>query len=612
MTYVMYILAALLVFDALRMRGRVGALTTLARTPSDDPATHIAIAAPGVTVDDATLRAASAHMRAAKLDVLDLVPRDLPAIRAMTLAQLVDPPKYRGDRMQPGRTAGHALILSRELATRAQAPGWSDTSPTSDDRRAGLDAQARAADTVAFTRLAVRLKHYGAADLAIAPGEHARPVDVGARFQVLRILLGPTTTLALIALPIMLALLALGCWLAPTAGYVAAGAWSLQPLIGLAGTRLAPRDLIVATLFRAPLELILLLRTVFGRRPNDDASSRRAAYDAEMARGTERLLDARRDTCPICSSPDLAVHLRHGDLFQHKPGRFTLERCRGCGHIFQNPRLSIDGLAFYYRDFYDGLGEDGMEFVFGYGVDPYLQRARMVKAAELAPKRWLDIGAGHGHFCMAARAELPGTTFDGLDFGDSIAEAERRGWVDTAYRGMFPELAKDFAGRYDALSMSHYLEHTLDPRAEIDAAATALAPGGCLLIEVPDPEFWLGRALGRWWLPWFQPQHQHLLSTTNLDKLLRERGFEPAVWHRGAAHQKVDFFFAAYLLLDRIAPQPHLPWRWRGGAGAAWRVIAWTLGSPLIFGGIVIDNLIGPLLRRAKVSNTYRVLAIRR
>src|SRR5439155_15722535 len=98
---------------------------------------------------------------------------------------------------------------------------------------------------------------------------------------------------------------------------------------------------------------------------------------------------------------------------------------------------------------------------------------------------------------------------------------------------------------YDAISMSHYLEHTRDPRLELDAARTALAPAGCLMIEVPDPEYPLGRVLRRYWLPWFQPQHQHLLSVKNLDRLLRERGFEPVAWHRGRAHQKVDFFFAA-------------------------------------------------------------------
>jgi len=410
----------------------------------------------------------------------------------------------------------------------------------------------------------------------------------------------------------VLILLAVGCAVSPTAGLVALAAWHLQPLIGLAGTSLAPRDLIVATLFRLPLELVLLARTVFGRRETSEAAALRTGYSKDLAAGVDHLLEPRRADCPLCGGTDLVVARRHGDLLQHKPGTFTLERCKGCGHVFQNPRLSLDGLGFYYRDFYDGLGEDGMEFVFGYGVDPYLARARMVKATGAAPARWLDIGAGHGHFCMAARGELPTTTFDGLDFGDSIVEAERRGWVTTAYRGLFPDRAAELAGKYDAVSMSHYLEHTRDPKLEIDAARTVLSDGGCLLIEVPDPEFALGRVLGKYWLPWFQPQHQHLLSVGNLEKLLRARGFTPVTWHRGAAHQKVDFFFAAYLLLDRIAPSPFLPWRWKGMPGAVWRVTAWGLGWPVIILGICIDNLIGPFLSRAKVSNTYRVLAVKR
>ena len=82
----------------------------------------------------------------------------------------------------------------------------------------------------------------------------------------------------------------------------------------------------------------------------------RPYYQAELADGVERFLEPRRNTCPWCGSEDLSVRLRTGDLIQRKPGRFTLEQCGACGHIFQNPRLTPAGLDFYYRDFYDGLG----------------------------------------------------------------------------------------------------------------------------------------------------------------------------------------------------------------------------------------------------------------
>jgi SAM-dependent methyltransferase len=583
MTYVLYALAAILLLDTLRMRARAGKLAVLA--PSDEPASHRVIAAPGVTIDEATHRAASAFARANQLDVLDIVPRDLPTIRAMTLLQLVDSPKYRADRIGAGRTAGHAILVSDELASRAEIPA-----PT---------------DDVAFTRLAVRLKRYGRGDVAIAPTASARPADLRQRFEILRAMIGPMTGLALAMLPGMWLLLGVGIWLRPVPGLVALGAWHVQPLLALAGTKLRARDLPLVFIFRMPIELWLYFGTVFGR-PRDAGST--ADYDQLIASGTERFYEPRRTTCPLCTSNDLVVHLRNSDLLQRKPGVFTLERCRACEHVFQNPRLSLAGLDFYYKDFYDGIGEEGLEFIFGFGAQPYHARAKMLRE-HAKPNAWLDVGAGHGHFCIAARDDLPGTRFDGLDLSESIDEAKRRGWVDTAYRGLFPDLASQLAGRYDAISMSHYLEHTLDPRAELAAAHTALAPAGHLLIEVPDPEFFLGRVLGRYWLPWFQPQHLNLVPAKNLERLLREQGFTPIEWHRGAAHQRVDFFFAAWLLLNRLAPSASLPWRKRGVIAGAWHRVVWTLGFGLILTGIVVDNLVGPLFARARVSNTYRVVA---
>ncbi len=309
-------------------------------------------------------------------------------------------------------------------------------------------------------------------------------------------MLGPSTPLALAVLPLLWILIGLGLWLTPTCCLVALGAWQLQPLIALAFTKIHSRDLIPVRCFAcrssstsscARCSAVITLPTPIA------PSTRKLTWRAAPRRSSE----PRRETCPVCEARELVVHLRSHDLLQHKPGRFALERCRGCRHVFQNPRLSLAGLDYYYKDFYDGLGESGMEFIFGFGVRGAVSRthAWMVRDSYGRRRGAGSMSArGHGHFCIAALAELPDTTFDGLDLSESIEEAKRRGWVETAYRGLFPELAPTLAGRYDAISMSHYLEHTLDPRAELEAAHTALAANGCLLIEVPDPEFVLGRA----------------------------------------------------------------------------------------------------------------------
>jgi SAM-dependent methyltransferase len=228
-----------------------------------------------------------------------------------------------------------------------------------------------------------------------------------------------------------------------------------------------------------------------------------------------------------------------------------------------------------------------------------------------APRRWLDVGAGHGHFCLAAREVWPQTELHGLDLSEGVEIGARRGWIDVGIRGLFPDKARELRARYDVVSMSHYLEHTRDPEAEVRAATVALGPGGHLLVEIPDPESRLRHVLRSFWIPWFQPQHQHFLRAAALDAMLRRNGFEPVLWHRGQAHQRVDFVLGALLLLARIAgPRPDLPWRARRGvAGRAWYAFAWTLGFPAIAAAYAFDRMAGPLCSREGWSNTLRVLA---
>jgi hypothetical protein len=69
--------------------------------------------------------------------------------------------------------------------------------------------------------------------------------------------------------------------------------------------------------------------------------------------------------------------------------------------LFQNPRLSLEGLDFYYRNFYDGPGEAAVRPMFAAQREHYLARGRMLQGIA-TPTRWLDVGGGHGDFCHAA------------------------------------------------------------------------------------------------------------------------------------------------------------------------------------------------------------------
>ncbi|WP_181809478.1 class I SAM-dependent methyltransferase [Streptomyces shenzhenensis] len=345
-----------------------------------------------------------------------------------------------------------------------------------------------------------------------------------------------------------------------------------------------------------------------------DIEALRSAYQRDLAEGTDRFFEPPRTTCPWCHSGRLTTRLRTTDLLQHKPGAFVLDRCDDCGHTFQNPRLNDTGLEFYYRDFYDGLGEQKMSGTFGGRTRMYQGRARSMVPHDPTPKNWLDVGTGHGHFCEAAREVLPGTAFDGLDFTDGVELAAREGRVERAYRGAFPDLAPELAARYDVVSMFHYLEHSTDPDRELRAAHEAVRPGGHLLIEVPDPESRYARLLGRWWLPWLQPQHLHFIPVANLRERLTGLGFTVVAEEHAEAHDPVDLLAAVWLALDHTAPHEDAPWLPHppGALQKALRAALLLAGIPALIAGTLLDRFaVRPLSQRLRLANAYRIVARR-
>ncbi|MFD7395436.1 methyltransferase domain-containing protein [Streptomyces virginiae] len=602
------LLLAALGAGTVRARRRLRAVPVLPPTPPAAAGVPRAagwrlLTARGVEPDPATFLAACAYAEGEGLRVLDLLPADLPAERALGLLRLVDPARYRQDRLAAGRGAGFAVLATEEVLARAGVdPGGPRPDP---------------AELLALTR---RLKEYAAdaTGLAIAPGlscgglgEAAGP----ARAAELRAQGLPPGALAAAQLG-GLALLAgvavrQGRW-----GAAAAGLYWLQPSLVLGGRRspLRPAGLGRATAARPLRSLGAGLRTAAaaGRdTPSDGAveAARAAAYREDLAAGIDRFLEPRRADCPWCGSDRLTVQVRVPDLLQGKPGRFTLERCEECRHVFQNPRLSLEGLEFYYRDFYDGRGGEGTGVVFGTQGAAYRGRAEML-LPHADPASWLDVGTGHSHFCNAARAVWPRTRFDGLDMGDGVREAERRGWVETGYLGQFPEFASKLAGQYEVVSMYHYLEHTREPLAELDAAATVLAPGGFLAIELPDPQSRMARFVGPLWLPWFQPQHQHLMPAANLREALADRGFTVVAEEHGPAHQGNDFFGAVALAATRLSPDPDRPW----GPGPTPRArllahVVRVVALPCFAAAVALDTIRSAVARRTDGGNAYRMLA---
>lgn len=589
-----------ILLNGLRLRGRAHVLPALRAAPGGGGEEPELLVAAGVTVDGTVRQAAAAHAAREHLQVLDLVPSDLPADAAFSLLRTVDPATYTTERLAPGRSAGQAVLATREVLRRAAVKPADALAP-----------EALLADIVELKKCAP-----AATGLIAVPGLRAgNPGGRRARLHAAAIPVPASLAAPLIAY----AGLAVGVVANPGWGVAALVAFSLQPYLVFAGSALRPRDLHRAALGRLVWDPVQWLKTAFGplgavaeaerARKRSRIEQGRSAYAADIGGGIGRYFEPRREDCPWCRSPDLAQQMSTPDLHQGKPGRFVLDRCRACGHIFQNPRLTIEGLEFYYRDFYDGAGAHQLEGAFGAQTRTYRERAETLRAYIAAPRTWLDVGTGHGHFCCVARDAWPQATFDGLDMTDGIDEAARRGWVDHGFRGMFPDLAARLAGQYDVVSMSHYLEHTREPFSELEAACAVLRPGGHLLIEVPDPEWPAGGLFKRYWLPWLQPQHQHLVPIGNLKAALTDRGLEVVGEQRDVGRVKFDVTSAAYLLIHPLTRDPDTPWA-PGPPGVGRRLVrvgGLVVAVPLMAVAVIADWVLG--IRRTRHSNAYRVVA---
>ena len=246
--------------------------------------TYRLVTAVGVSVDASTERAAVRHARAHDLDVLDLVPGDLPSGVLQALLLQIDPARYRGDRLAVGRGAGHASVVRAALLDRvatAHPPadgGW------------------RSLDPVAYLELSRRLKRYAptSTDLAVAPALRAVPIEAGWRLPHLRAHAGAAAP-ALAPLPAIGAVLALLAPLVhPVAGGAALAAYLAEPALVARRSSVRPRDVGVGGLLRRPFRAVADAAAPLtagparrSRRPRRAAGGRRPGSPPRVRRGGE-------------------------------------------------------------------------------------------------------------------------------------------------------------------------------------------------------------------------------------------------------------------------------------------------------------------------------------
>lgn len=192
--------------------------------------------------------------------------------------------------------------------------------------------------------------------------------------------------------------------------------------------------------------------------------------------------------CPVCAGEGVllrrlsAAYLADGlhRVFGEAPPAglvphgYGLVRCAVCGLVYADPMTPGDA-AFYawLTGFPKYHAQDRWEWA----------EMKRVLAAVGRPLRLLELGAGKGDL-LAFLAGVPGLTARGIDLSESSVQAARARGLDVRHAALEEVLAAE-AGTYDAVVLSHVLEHVERPRELMQGVMRLLAPGGRVLFSVP-------------------------------------------------------------------------------------------------------------------------------
>ena len=241
-------------------------------------------------------------------------------------------------------------------------------------------------------------------------------------------------------------------------------------------------------------------------------------------------------TCVLCSA-SLEANSR---LIWQKDG-FDIVRCASCGLIFRADSPDEGALREIYDEHYfrdDPQAPDRHGYA-DYLADAPLHRAnarrRLAFLSSLGSHsgRLIDVGSAAGFFVDEARRA--GWEASGVDVSEPMVfwARDELGVPGQAVAFSQAEVPDDL----DVVTMWDYIEHSIDPRADLMKAAEHLHPGGLLALSTGDVGALTARLAGRRWHLLTPEHHNFFFDRKRLCRLLELTGFEIVdVKHRAAVY----------------------------------------------------------------------------
>lgn len=185
---------------------------------------------------------------------------------------------------------------------------------------------------------------------------------------------------------------------------------------------------------------------------------------------------------PPCLFCDSTEH-RHYDSLDG----WSLVKCTRCDFVFTSPRPIREALPkLYEMDYFDTSTPSNPAATSGFLETAPFARVHDIEKYVSKRGRVLEVGPAAGALLHALRQR--GWDVSGVEISADIVELAREKYGLDLFCGELIDLPE--VEPFDVICMYQSLEHVPDPRVVLQEAVRRLAPGGVLVVEVPNIASW--------------------------------------------------------------------------------------------------------------------------